>query len=339
MIKLNSLLVVAWLGCLSIALEANAASGESQEPFPQRLPAQSTNNAPWPQAFGEASTPPSAYPAASSFPTASTAPAQDPPAIASAPQKTAGSATQGSDATRLFESTWYTRVDYFSWQERLNAAPFMREQGVLPTIGYMRRSGHERFRVELFGSKVDYSADIQFDDGVLKDLSKTDYLGMRGEYELMVEPQRWPSVSLFGGLGSRFWIRNLPDNEIDANHIVLGYQEDWWTFYPYLGMETRRTMSEDYEFYWRGRIGLIAFTYQHISKIDATLYPRQGLTAQLEAGIRGPHLFLSANFEAMQWSQSAMVVEHSPDGNSPDIVAFQPRSQMYLVGLKTGFSF
>jgi hypothetical protein len=252
-----------------------------------------------------------------------------------APDPLAASPFPQPDATRLFESTWYTRIDYFSWTERLNGATFVKETGVLPSLGYMRRSGRERYRVELFGSKVNYKAAYLFDDGfAVTDTSKTDYLGTRLEYDLMYEPERFPGVSFFGGLGSRFWIRNLPDDQIDATHAIIGYQEVWWTFYPYIGMETRRTMSPDYEFFWRGRIGMVAFTYEHVSMDDVTLYPRQGFTTQLEAGVRGPHLFISANFEAMQFSQSATV-----DKLATDMQSMQPRSQLFLLGLKTGVSF
>jgi hypothetical protein len=235
---------------------------------------------------------------------------------------------------RLAESTWYTRIDYFSWTERLDGANFAKENGVIPTLGYQRRSGPERWRVELFGSKVNYAADIAFDDGfVARDKSFTDYLGTRFEYEFMYEPHRWPRLSVFAGAGSRLWIRNLPDQEIDPQHVTIGYQETWWTFYPYMGIESRRTNTQDPEFYWRGRAGLMAFTYEHLSN-DVTLYPRQGATAQVEVGVRGPVMFLGAYFEMMQWSQSATVQKFEMNAE-----VLQPRSQMFLVGLKTGFSF
>ncbi len=249
-----------------------------------------------------------------------------------APMPTALDAS--TNLTRLAETTWYTRIDYFSWTERLDGANFVKETGAIPTLGYQRRAGPERWRVELFGSKVNYTADIAFDDGfVTHDKSFTDYLGTRFEYEFMYEPNRWPRVSLFAGAGSRLWIRNLPDQEIDSQHVTIGYQETWWTFYPYMGIESRRTTTQDPKFYWRGRVGLMAFTYEHASD-GATLYPRQGATAQFEVGVRGPVVFLGAYFEMMQWSQSATVQKLETNAE-----ILQPRSQMFLVGLKTGFSF
>ena len=94
-------------------------------------------------------------------------------------------------------------------------------------------------------------------------------------------------------------------------------------------MEKRRTFQSGFEFYSSGRIGLTAITYQFASLTDsAAVYPRPGLTGQLECGIRSRHLFLSASFEAMAW------------GQSPEVRgALQPDSRMYTAGLKTGFSF
>ncbi|HEX3725583.1 MAG TPA: hypothetical protein VHV08_05045 [Pirellulales bacterium] len=233
------------------------------------------------------------------------------------------------DAPRLVEGTWYTRIDYFHWNERIDGSNFVREDGPLWTLGYQRRIGPERFRAELFGSKVHYSSGIQFDDGTVEPLSSmTDYLGLRAEYELMYEPVAWPHLSVFGGIGTRFWIRNLPDIITDMGDFVRGYQETWWTFYPYMGLERRRTLTPDVEFYARGRIGVMAFTYEHLTIDQVTLFPRPGITGQLEAGIRGPRLFLSAYFEAFQWQQSAVVRDW-----------LQPNSRMFVVGLKTGFSF
>lgn len=231
---------------------------------------------------------------------------------------------------RFEESTWYTRVDYFHWNERFNGSDLVNEDGTLFTLGYVRRIGIERFRGELFGGSMRYDGSAQFDDGTLEPLkSDTNYLGVRGEYDLLLEPDSWPAVSFFAGIGTRFWIRDLPDGTTTLGNPVMGYQETWWTIYPYLGMENRRTLQSGFEFYSSGRIGFTAVTYQFASLTDSgALYPRPGIMGQVECGIRSRHLFLSANFEAMAW------------GRSPEVRgALQPDSRMYTVGLKTGFNF
>jgi hypothetical protein len=130
------------------------------------------------------------------------------------------------------------------------------------------------------------------------------------------------------GVGSKFWFRDLPDDFTDSGDLVIGYREAWWTFYPYLGLEKRRRLRDDVEFYYAARVGATAFTYQHVSLDDVTLYPKAGVTSQLEGGLRGQHMFLSAVFEQMAWGQS-------------DIARgmLQPASHMFTIGLKTGISF
>ena len=228
------------------------------------------------------------------------------------------------------ESTWYTRIDYFHWNERVDGQDFVNEDGALFTLGRVRRVGPERFRFELFGGSIGYSGGVQYDDGSTEPLSShTNYLGLRGECDLVYDPDWWPSTSLFVGVGSRFWFRDLPDAYTASGTFVWGYQETWWTIYPYLGLETRRQMhSGDIEWFASGRIGSTAITYEHVSFDDVVLYPRAGLSGQCEVGLRGPHLFLSAFSEAMMWRDSGIVRD-----------VMQPRSRMVTVGLRAGISF
>ncbi len=230
---------------------------------------------------------------------------------------------------RLVESTWYTRVEYMHWSESFQGANFVTENGPLFTVGYQRRIGSERFRGEIFGSQVHYSSQVTFDDGTTAPLSsQTDYLGARLEYDYTFDPDWPPPIVFFGGVGTRFWIRNLPDMTTDAGDFVQGYQETWWTIYPYIGVESRRDESKDVEFYGRGRIGLVAITYEHLTLHETTLFPGPGVTSQLELGFRGEYLFLAGYAEVFTWQQSSQ---------ARGLV--QPSSVLFTVGLKTGLSF
>jgi hypothetical protein len=236
------------------------------------------------------------------------------------------------NATRLLESTWYARVDYFYWAEQVDSQPFMKNEGAMPTLGWQQRRGRQRYRAELFGGRVDYFADM----GGLDDSNVTDYLGLRGEYELMWEPGTWEKLSFFTGLGTRFFVRSIPDIVIDDSVLVDGYQESWWTFYPYIGAESRRRMNDNWEAYWRARIGVTAYTREHIATDDVTLFPRANLTGQVELGFRGPRLFISGYCDVMAWSQSPEVLAYS----DPSLYGMrQPASQNVLVGLKSGLSY
>jgi hypothetical protein len=227
------------------------------------------------------------------------------------------------------ESTWYARVDYYHWNERLDGADFVNEDGPMVTIGYQRRVGRERFRFELFGGDIHYDGGAQYDDGTSEPLSsRTGYLGVRGEYDLLFEPDCWPAVSLFVGFGTRLWARDLRDGVTDSGVYVWGYQETWWTVYPYLGLEKRRIPGGGPEFFWGGRIGCTPLNYEYVSWYGTALYPRIGITGQVEAGYRGQWLSLAAYFEAMTWSESAVAQG-----------ILQPASSMLTIGLKAGVTF
>lgn len=239
------------------------------------------------------------------------------------------SGVAGQYAASLVESTWYTREEYFHWREKFGGEDFVNEYGLLLTLGYQRRVGPERYRAELFGGTMHYDGGAQFDDGTSEPLeSKTGYLGLRGEYDFLIEPDWLPKTSLLIGLGTRFWFRDLRDGVTESGVPVVGYQEMWWTIYPYLGLETRRVVAQGPELFVSSRIGCTAMTYEHATFFDAVLYPKTGLTGQLEAGFRGQHFFCSAISEVFAWRQSAIARG-----------ALQPESTLFTVGLRAGVNF
>jgi len=227
------------------------------------------------------------------------------------------------------QASWYTRVDYFHWNERISGIDFVNESGALFTLGYQRQIGIERFRAELFGGDVHYDGYGQFDTGLETLPSNTGYLGLRGEYELVLAPAIWQGrIAFLLGLGTRFWIRDLHDGATVEGDPVYGYQESWWTIYPYLGLETHWSAGENLDLYAESRVGMTAVTYDYASIGDRPLWPRPGLIANLEVGLRGPRFYIAARSEVMSWEQSSDVQD-----------AFQPHSIMYTVGGQLGWIF
>ena len=231
-------------------------------------------------------------------------------------------------ADPLARSGWYVRLDYFDWNERYEALDFVQESGPLLTLGYGRRAGSERVRVELFGGNVDYVGLVQFPSGDELVPSHTRYFGCRGEYELLLWPEQWPDSDFFLGLGSRLWVRDLPDTVAPSGGLVIGYQETWLTIYPYVGAEFRRWTPGGGQFFASFRGGVVPFTYEYVSLFDVTLYPKWGGLGQVVLGFRGERLSLSGIFEVMTWNQSALV------GG-----VLQPYSRMFQAGLQAGYVF
>jgi hypothetical protein len=226
------------------------------------------------------------------------------------------------------QSEWYTRVDYFHWNERLDGFDFVNESGALYTLGYAHRYGQERFRVELFGGEVHYSGYDQYRDGSLVPLAaRTDYLGCKGEYELLLEPSWWSQGTFLLGLGNRFWVRGIRDGVDASNTLSPGYQETWWTFYPYVGVETRQPLG-GLEWYTSSKIGVTPMAYNFAAGNYLPLFPRAGMMGQVELGVRGQRLGMAGYFEGLSWSHSGVV-----DGY------LQPDSKMYTIGGKISYTF
>ena len=112
--------------------------------------------------------------------------------------------------------------------------------------------------------------------------STTNYLGGRGELEYLIEPPNLANNRFIIGLGTRFWFRNL------AQDTDSGYQETWWTIYPYLGWEGRREISPCLEWFAGLRVGMTAVNYEFVSYYEVALHPKLGVTAQAEFGLREP---------------------------------------------------
>ena len=159
--------------------------------------------------------------------------------------------------------------------------------------------------------------------------SNTGYLGLRGEYEMVLAPAAWEGrMALLLGLGTRFWIRDLHDGSDSQGNPVMGYQETWWTMYPYVGLESHRQLGSDLELYSESRVGTTAMTYEFASINYRPLWPKLGVMANSELGLRGSRFFLAARVEVMSWSPSSVVQD-----------SYQPNSVMVTAGGRLGFMF
>ncbi len=259
--------------------------------------------------------------------------------LAPAAPPTAAAVTVPAAVEKPTDSTWYFRQDAFFWNERSGSGDSVNEYGPLSTLGYVRHFGIERFRIELFGGTVAYDGAAQITDGSqyyeepYHQSFGTSYLGCRGEYDLLIEPANWSWLRGFVGFGTRFWIRDLKDAVTPSGIDVAGYQETWWTFYPYIGLETKDSSEPGLKFFGSMRFGVTPLTYQYATYFDTVVYPRCGLTGQMELGVRFQKFSLSACVEAMTWGKSNLATDAY--GN----VSFQPDSRMLTIGGKLAYTF
>ena len=80
--------------------------------------------------------------------------------------------------------------------------------------------------------------------------------------------------------------------------------------------------------YSESRIGTTALTYQFASINERPLWPKAGVFANTEIGLRGPRFFIAARAEVMTWAQSSVVED-----------SYQPNSVMFTAGGRLGFMF
>ena len=99
----------------------------------------------------------------------------------------------------------------------------------------------------MFGGDVHYDGYGQFDRRIwmMPLASNTGYLGLRGEYEFVLAPPPgtaaspcWPDWAPASGSATCTTAATAQGDP------VYGYQETWWTMYPYLGLETHRRLGE-----------------------------------------------------------------------------------------------
>jgi hypothetical protein len=290
----------------------------------------------WPSPGGAPPIGPPGY----TYPPPSFAPAS-PPLAANAPLLQPA-APLSTPFDKLVQSTWYTRVDYFHWSEHANGADFVTESGALYTLGYQRRNACERFRVELFGGDVRYDGGLQWPDGTTEpSTSSTRYLGCRGEYEYLCEPTWWPEGMFFLGIGSRFWVRDIKSGYGAWGDWGDETQETWWTLYPYLGLEIKRPLQSGMELYSLMRVGATAVTYNYSNAYDLPVYPRLGVVAGLELGLRGQRLSLCGSCEVMTWARSGNQNYYTTDGNGNPMISAvdQPETTMLLLGGRLSYTF
>ena len=109
---------------------------------------------------------------------------------------------------------------------------------------------------------------------------------------------------------------------------VYGYEETWWTFYPYLGAETHLPVPGNWTCTPKSRVGATVLTYDYATIGDRPMWPTPGIVANVEIGLRCTHFFAALRGEMMRWEDSSVVQG-----------AYQPRSTMYTVGGRLGFMF
>lgn len=245
-----------------------------------------------------------------------------------------------ASAASLEELTPFLSVQQYTWEEFSDGRRLLKESGQLVSGGLLVGAGSDhsltlRARGELFGGVVDYDGETQAPDPVPVE-TEVNYLGVRTHFDL---GYRVPSGELriepFGGLGYRWWLRDLEDSRASTGQRVSGYTESWLSWYGRLGARGSYLTSAGLSLFAEGG-ALYPFytgnTVDFVGEGKTTFRPQGRLSGFAEAGASWRELRLSLYYEGFRWGRSPVKLV--------GIQGFlQPESTSDILGLSLGWNF
>ena len=209
------------------------------------------------------------------------------------------------------ESTWYYRLESFSLERAGRRGGF--RQRVRPDIdlGIRAPQRHRAIPVRVVRRHrgLRRQRPISGRSGPVARRALSPVV----RHELPRLPRRVRTADRTGGLvegAVRCWawqpvLGSRPPGRGHASDVpVSGYQEIWWTFYPYVGLETRNSDEPGLQFFGSVRVGFTPLNFQYATLTDpdypragSVVYPRCGMTGQMELGVRYQRFSASAFVE------------------------------------------
>lgn len=239
-----------------------------------------------------------------------------------------------ADAARGESFEVFMRLEQFTWEEFVDGERLLKEDG--PRVGIGLRGSlqeYERMRLDMradgFLGRVDYDGRTFAGDPIVEN---TDYLGVRGELDAVVEPGRTSAVRLHPrfGIGARYWLRRLAKGDTDAG----GYDEGWFMLYARLGADLVWQPAPDTRFFIdiARRPAIYNRTWYNIRIQDEetfTLEPGRDWTWDVEAGWVTDRYRFSVFYETYAFKQSDSKL-------FPPLEVFQPKSDGRSAGVQMG---
>jgi hypothetical protein len=237
----------------------------------------------------------------------------------------------------------YGAVESFAWKEFDDSgARVVKESGPLFGIGLAYSHEFEdRITVtpkgELFFGSVDYDGQTQTGVPVT---STVGYFGFKLDGDLSIKfnvTQRF-FLEPFGGLGLRWWIRDIEDGTTSTGAVASGYAEGWTTLYGRLGVRGGIDVSKQTMMFFETGVKLPFFNENTAYLSDAglgsdvTMHPGRQASFFAEAGTKISRVKASLFYDSMRFSKSAGVV-------SGAFVYWQPKSTADIYGVKIGATF
>jgi hypothetical protein len=258
-----------------------------------------------------------------------------------------GGGADRAHATETGEADIYVLYEDFTWKEFGSAGNrLLKEHGPLVGFGaayaaWLPGNLTLKPRGELFFGQVDYDGQTQVGTPVMTD---TSYGGIKLEADLGAKIGDEFSIEPFGGLALRTWWRDIDDSIDIFGDPVVGYTENWTTFYARLGIRGDRPLSPSSRMFFEvaAKLPLYNQNVAYLSDIgftdDVILEPGRRTSFFAEVGFKVQACKMSAFYESMRFSESDM--DFTFDLFTGTLVGFvQPRSEADIYGLRIGASF
>lgn len=238
------------------------------------------------------------------------------------------------------ETTAYFKPSYFTWVEKLNGANFVKEKGLIHTLGV----NHKQMitskvfgegTLEVWGGSLDYDGHDVTGSTAVK--STTVYLGTREELAAGIKVPVAAKLTLepFAGIGHKFWVRTRSS-------------EDWNLIYGRVGAGIEQS-SESWSTFAKGGIMMPFYTRSHVELSaagyeDVVTSPEALPAAFAELGLKRAAWTVSIGYESMRFGRSASVPTKSTVAIQNGVavtnnVAFQPDSRADSFSLKLEYRF
>lgn len=242
-------------------------------------------------------------------------------------------------AEALEELTPYFSTQYFTWKERFHGRRLLKEEGPLFSAGILVGAVPSsplaiRGRGEIFGGEVGYRGETQAPESIPV-RTRVFYLGTKTELDLGYRLQT-PAVRLepFGGIGHRWWLRDLHDTTATDGTQVSGYTETWHMGYGRVGARAQtflgaaRIVAEGgakYPFYTGN-------TVDFVGSGETTFHPKGRWSGFAETGITYRNFNAVLLYEGFRFAQSDAKAVQGTN-------YFQPDSSSDIFGMRLGWSF
>ncbi len=244
------------------------------------------------------------------------------------------------------ELSGYLAVQSFDWREFAEGSRAVRETGPLFGIGLVYPAdmgGHVLFTTtgEVFGGPMDYNGHACDLTGENCEASTAtvNYFGIKVEGDLSRPiPAGGLSLEPFGGLGFRYWLRNIDSGSTVSGVPTSSFSEDWITVYVRGGIRGKVAFAGKKQLILLAGAKLPFFTQNtaHTSEVgqgpDLNLRPGKQVSFFAEAGMTLDRVTLSIFYDSFRYPQSPTV----SNGIS---IGYQPRSTLDLYGVRADWTF